>query len=406
MMKRKAGVRRLALNCLLVLLMAGLLAGCTSGTDAPASELEESAAAVEEPAPEPEPPAVVNPLTGLPGFNEAAVGKRPVAVVVENQPEARPQWAIDDPEKAPDIILEGEIEGGVTRMLWFFADYTALPQQVGPIRSARPPYVRFSQLFDAIFFHWGMSESAGDYVGANTVFEQDAVDHIDQFYWFGAVTLFDRDYSRNVPLEHTGVLYGADVPSALAARGIRTDLDESRFTVLPFSEDNFTGNKVNIATTLTQAMAAKYAPLGYGRGTACTGMDVTFSSLTDTKHWTYSEEDGEFHTQDFRTDVKRKNLLVLYDTTEYVRKYAYHSTQYCDYLFAGGNGKLAANGEVIDILWSVQDGKLTITDASGGQIGLLPGKTWIGWISSNNGGGVTVATPPEEPAAEETDTEE
>ena len=85
------------------------------------------------------PPVVYNPLTGIEGYNEAAVGKRPIALVVENDPKARPQWGIDDPEKSPDIILEGEMEGGETRTLWFYADMNSLPSQVGPLRSARPP---------------------------------------------------------------------------------------------------------------------------------------------------------------------------------------------------------------------------------------------------------------------------
>ena len=46
------------------------------------------------------PPVVYNPLTGIEGYNEAAVGKRPIALVVENDPKARPQWGIDDPEKS------------------------------------------------------------------------------------------------------------------------------------------------------------------------------------------------------------------------------------------------------------------------------------------------------------------
>ena len=90
-----------------------------------------------------------NPLTGL-KMAESAIGKRPAAFMVENTPPARPQWGMDDPQYSPDIILEGEVEGGITRTMWLFADYNALPKIIGPMRSARPPYVRFSELFDAI----------------------------------------------------------------------------------------------------------------------------------------------------------------------------------------------------------------------------------------------------------------
>ena len=54
-----------------------------------------------------------NPLTGL-KMKESAIGKRPVAFMVENTPPARPQWGMDDVNYAPDIILEAEVEGGIT----------------------------------------------------------------------------------------------------------------------------------------------------------------------------------------------------------------------------------------------------------------------------------------------------
>ena len=73
---------------------------------------------------------VLNPLTGEEGFSESAVGKRPVAIVVENLRPARPQWGIT----SPDIICEGEVEGGISRMLWLYADTKDVPEKVGPLR--------------------------------------------------------------------------------------------------------------------------------------------------------------------------------------------------------------------------------------------------------------------------------
>ena len=121
------------------------------------------------------PVVIMNPLTGSTDFNAEAVGKRPVAVVVENAAAARPQYNMD----TPDIIVEGEVEGGITRMLWLYADMTDLPEQVGPTRSARPPYVKFSEFFDSIFVHFGESHSKGAYTGADDVIVADGVDNIN-----------------------------------------------------------------------------------------------------------------------------------------------------------------------------------------------------------------------------------
>ena len=120
-------------------------------------------------------PAYTNPLTGEADYSPSKLSKRPVAVVVENHPQARPQWAID----TPDIIMEGEVEGGITRMLWIYVDYSDVPSKVGPVRSARPSYVRFSRFFDAVYIHWGGSHSRAGYVGGYDTIAAEGVDDLD-----------------------------------------------------------------------------------------------------------------------------------------------------------------------------------------------------------------------------------
>lgn len=313
------------------------------------------------------PVSLENPLTGESDFNESAVGKRPIACVVENAAAARPQWGIDDSDNPPDIILEGEVEGGETRMLWFYADYTAVPSQIGPTRSARPPYIKFSELFDSIFLHWGMSKTkkGTDYIGANTVFRVDEVDHIDQMTYGGGVALFGRDSSRGVSTEHTGVIYGEKIAEAIEGEGFRTDADSSKYSKFNFAED-------------------------VAFDTDCQSLGVTFSSRTATRNWTYDSEDGMYHCSDYSTDVTRKNILVLFDTTEYISKANYKNSGsaeiYCNYNLAGGEGKLACNGTVEDITWSVENGLLVLKDSAGNDLSLNVGTTWIGYASANNGG--------------------
>lgn len=318
------------------------------------------------------PVKVVNPLTGSTDFNKAALGKRPVAIVVENSQPARPQWGIADGKNPPDIILEGEVEGGETRMLWFYADYTAVPDQIGPIRSARPPYIKFSELFDSIFIHWGQSSSKGNYIGANTVFQTDNVDHINQMAYSDDVGLFGRDKSRGVSSEHTGVLYGNKLPDAIKNSKFRTKVNENKLSKLAFNEEE--------------------KEVG---STQCSAFALTFSSRTRTRDWTYSADDKMYHCTDYATDVARKNLLVLYDNTQYVVKENYkgsgRSEVYCNYELAGGKGKLISLGTATDITWTVENGLLNIKDANGSTVKLNAGTTWIGYASSNNGGTDTVA---------------
>ena len=195
---------KILISCLMmVILAAAMMTGCSKKEEA-----------------KPEP--VRNPLTGSEKFDSAAQGIRPVALVVENAPDARPQWGMTDKKYSPDIILQGEVEGGITRTLWFYADYNKLPKKIGPMRSARPPYIKFSELFDAIFIHWGQSSSSSEYKGANTVFKEDKVDHINQMTYKGKVDLYSRDNSRDVSSEHTGILHGDKVADAIKDKKFRT----------------------------------------------------------------------------------------------------------------------------------------------------------------------------------------
>ena len=306
-----------------------------------------------------------NPLTGL-KMNENAIGKRPVAIMVENTPPARPQWGMDDPQYAPDIILEAEVEGGISRTMWLFADFTSLPKIVGPIRSARPPYVKFSELFDSIYVHWGQSDSAGSYVGASDIIAQDGVNNINQLQYRGYTELFGRNKERDVAIEHTGILYSKNLPQAIEEYGYRTDMDKTKFTFFEFNDE--------------------LLPVS---NTPCNVIVVTISDRSWTKTWTYSKADQLYHTDDFKNNLTRQNIIVLFDTTEYITKPG-ASFSYCNYLFEGNEGKLCSLGTVTDITWGVEDGKLVIRDTNGEVVHFNRGKTWIGWISSNRGGSVEI----------------
>ena len=85
-----------------------------------------------------------NPLTGEYGFNENAVGKRPVAVMVSNIKAALPQYGIDE----ADIVYELPVEGGITRLMAIYADYTNVPD-VCSVRSCRYYYPLIAYGMDA-----------------------------------------------------------------------------------------------------------------------------------------------------------------------------------------------------------------------------------------------------------------
>lgn len=101
--------------------------------------------------PKPQPPKLFTSLNGK-QLPEAEATKRPVSVVIENHPDARPQAGLP---KA-DIVYETLAEGGITRFLAIFQ--TADAKNIGPIRSARPYFARIANEYNSLFAHVGGSD--------------------------------------------------------------------------------------------------------------------------------------------------------------------------------------------------------------------------------------------------------
>lgn len=313
----------------------------------------------------------INPLTGEDRYNPAAVGKRPVAIVVENEystEAVRPQWGLSE----ADIVLEGESEFS-TRLLLFWADYTDVPEQVGPARSARPPFIRFSQLFDSVFIHAGLSKSKGNYIGADTVFANENVDHINLLSLSESGGYFGRDNSRYTAVEHTGFLNGTNLPELLENQKVPTDVTESKFTRLSFNQ--------------------KAEEIG-----EISADDCAFNwsgNCPKTARFSYDSDSHKYLTTDFdsrygEAGLKFENLIFLFDETEYVVKEDYkgsgQSETYCDYKLSGGSGTILSEGTAVEISWGVSNGKLWMKTADGRAVSLNSGKSYIGYASSNHGG--------------------
>ncbi len=162
-------------------------------------------------------PANQNLLTGTADLTDAAIGKRPVAVMVNNVQAAMPQYGI---AKA-DIIFEIPVEGDVTRFMALYADYTQVPR-VCAVRSCRNYFPAFSQGFDAFYVNWGIDDSIADYL---------ELLQLDQFDGMNDRNgLFARDKARinaGYALEHTAYFEGPAFASVVDSQGYRTELAEN-----------------------------------------------------------------------------------------------------------------------------------------------------------------------------------
>lgn len=185
----------------------------------PAKEPEEEAQIVEgAEVVQEEIPANQNLLTGLGDLSEEAIGKRPVAVMVNNIQKAMPQYGVSQ----ADLIFEIPVEGDATRFMALYADYTKVPL-ICPIRSCRYYFPALSQGFDAFYVNWGSDDTITEYLEALNL------DQIEGITNTGG--LFGRDQEKKnqgYALEHTGFFNGPELPNYIKSRGLRTDLMEDK----------------------------------------------------------------------------------------------------------------------------------------------------------------------------------
>lgn len=195
------------LLCLALSLTA--LAGCggSGGGDS------QPAAATPAPTATPE-PYDPDPLTGEAKGSDY-VSVRPVAVMINNIAQARPQRGIND----ADVLYEIMVEGGITRFMALFNNYEALGD-VGPVRSARDQFFRLVMPFQPLYVHIGRSGITQQYI--------DDVEYGDlNLDGNGFDDLIYRDQNRlsqNYAYEHTAFTTGERLKSYVDWK----DVDMSR----------------------------------------------------------------------------------------------------------------------------------------------------------------------------------
>lgn len=186
-------VSRTSVRLFYGLLLSGLLlSACGTGDDltpppeASGSIPSQEPVASPEPSPSPEPAAgIVSGLTGLRVTGETAL-PRPLSIMINNAPAARPQSGISE----ADILYEVLAEGGITRLIGVFQSHTGVVK-IGPIRSIRP------YLIDIGESHGGVTVHAGGSPDAYAILQRQKKDDMDEIGRAGAY--FWRDKERKAP---------------------------------------------------------------------------------------------------------------------------------------------------------------------------------------------------------------
>ncbi|PIP51490.1 hypothetical protein COY43_01990 [Candidatus Berkelbacteria bacterium CG_4_10_14_0_8_um_filter_35_9_33_8] len=112
--------------------------------------------------------------------------RHPLAIIVENHPDARPQSGLT---KA-SIVFEAITEGGITRFMALFSPFDA--KEIGPVRSARSFFVDWAEGFNAYYAHAGGALDALQKISADGVMD---LPHTNGY--------FERKSYQKVASEHT-----------------------------------------------------------------------------------------------------------------------------------------------------------------------------------------------------------
>ncbi len=357
----KSGKLKLLALLLMTVLTLGLLTGCnqvTANSDLASSQPVSSQASSEEEVSSQEssseesesqvPQGNQNPLTGTYDLAEEAVGKRPVAIMVNNIKVALPQSGISE----ADIMYEMPVEGGITRLMAVFADYTKVPT-TGSVRSARHNYLELALPLDAIYVHFGGSD-----IAKIKIAEYGITDDLDGLT---NMTPFKQDkaIAASKGKEHSYYTSGELLTKGITAKNIRTDLNNTD-TVFQFAD----------AYTAPEDAAD------------CSVIKVKFSGYVTAK-FTYNAETDSYDKQQFGANhvdantgetASVHNVFALY-TNIYTMDKAGH--QQID--LNSGTGYYCTGGKYQSITWS----KAGITepfvfkDASGNELSVSAGNSWI-----------------------------
>ena len=341
----------------IAVLLAISMAGCNAGSltkETPEPTPEAAATPMPGPTPEPTPeltpeptatpePEPVSYTTGLPFSGEY----KPVMVVIENSPSARPQTGL----QTADVVYEVPVEGGTTRFVCVFSD--TIPESVMPVRSGRVSFLYIQQEWNAVFMHFGGSGDGKRSAPSYTFYGNDLYSKVK----FDVDGLYDgkyRDFYKRV--KGKSAPHNVEMYPPMAQQ--LYDYQPEPLGWLFDAEASYAG----------------------GDGTAvnlkmCTGDRDFVSYAYDAERDVYlrSMKGKAFKSAETGEQVTVKNVIVQYST--YQSKDVYKVWN----MTGGGSADYYIGGKLIKGTWKKEaaDSPTVFYDDQGRQIVLRPGNTWI-----------------------------
>lgn len=337
--KQKRNLRMWGIAALMLTVICAALFGACEKS-ATETETPESAAAIPPPPQE----SWTLPFTGEETGDPYMIKNRPISVKIENSDAARPQMGIN----FADIVYETEVEGGITRFNCLF--HSRLPEEVGPVRSARLSDLWIVPQYQGLFFYSGSNQEVAGKIRRSDI---DDLSHSRAEEVYHRVKF--RDAPHNLYLDLRGAYDAAETDKI----SIRTD----ELPALYYGETAASPTATASAVTVTFSYAAKVR----WEWDEARGIYLRF-------------QNGKIHTEAITDEqVFSTNIVLIY--ADYPRASTPDPAGSPTYdTVLGGTGKAVVmkNGVVYECTWSADASSPPVfLDETGAQIGLNPGRTWI-----------------------------
>ena len=315
--------------------------------------------------------------------------RRPLAVMVENHVDARPQSGLS---KA-DVVYEAVVEGGITRfMAMYYCEAQAKDVLIAPVRSARQAFIDWA--FD---YNLPLYVHVGGANGDDTDPRVRALEHLSDYGWtmrndlnqfsLGYPT-FVRNYNRlpgkdDLATEHTMESSTERLWAISAKRGY-TNLSPDvklRGKVVPgkdwrtgfvewMFQDDAEGAKRGTVSTVSNEFWSGYKEF-----------DVKWiydKAANMYKRFVAEQSDVDLSTS---KQIEVKNVVIMQ-----VKELSSIDIHHHNYLQTIGTGKawVFQNGEAVQATWTKKTrdgGRLIFTDSRGKQIQFVRGMIWISAVN-------------------------
>lgn len=296
---------------------------------------------------------VYSPYTGLP-MSADRVGNRPLAVMFDNLHKARPQKGLVD----ADIVYEAYVEGQITRYMAIF--HSKLPSEIGPVRSARPYYVRLALENDGYYSHIGGSNDAFADIKKLKVADLDGMNVPAKTYW-------RKDHK---PRPNNMYTSGEALMAVVSDRGYRTET-QATFWQLGVTED------------LAAAEADSGFKIVYRKPTSKDSVGYFIEFVYNEKASLYERlVNGEAHKDEGTgAQINAKSVIIQRAKTRVIDNAGHMGIQ----LVGKGDGYYMCAGKRLPITWekTAEAERTQFYDAQGRPLVIAPGQLWIQLVPSD-----------------------